>query len=317
VNSRTTLRAAYINVAGAQLKIGDLEGARENYTVALRMAEEGASKPDSTVDERASLAATHKSLGDLLGNPDDFNFGDRAGADSHYRAGLAIREAQAAADPQDVRARDDLANTHYAFGLFVLEEQPTDALKHFQQAGRIAKELTAIVPSSTKFRRTQAVSQIGMGESLLKLGRNREGLELLSPMLETMKSLAAVSDDPIGISGWVSQTHRDMGAGLLVAGNEVEALEHLRQALAVAEDLVRRAPENLYMQRFRADAYESLGRYYRALAHRRREHKAEARAWFQKSLDMWQDWVRREIAMPYAGFRKRQVAALIASIDKI
>ena len=316
VHSRNTLQVAYMRVASAQLKSGDLEGARENYTVALRRAEEAIRQPDATVAEKTSLAANHKNLGDLLGNPYDFNFGDRSRAESHYRAALAIRESQAAADPQDVRAREDLANIHYAIGSFLVEERPADALHHFQSAARMADQLCSLVPSNTRFRQSLASNQMGIGMSLLRLGRTRDGLERLSPALEAAKSLAPVVEDAIGGSAWVGQIHREMGAGLLTAGNEVQALEHLKQAVAIGEDIVQRAPGNLYMHRSRADAYESLGRYYRALAQTRREHKAEAQAWLQKSRDMWQDWARRNTATPYAGFRERQVATLITSIGK-
>ena len=86
--------------------------------------------------------------------------------------------------------------------------------------------------------------------------------------------------------------------------------------LAVTEDFLRQAPANLYLQRYRADTQEALGRYYLALAARRPELRVEARNWFQKSLALWQDWTARNLAIPYAARRQRQAAAYLASCDQ-
>jgi len=104
---------------------------------------------------------------------------------------------------------------------------------------------------------------------------------------------------------------------LLAVRDDRGAHENYRQALAVTEELIRRAPSSLYFQRQHADTFETLGRYYRALARRRPELKLEARQWLQKSLAIWRDWRRRGVGSPYAGMRERQVTALIAAIDKM
>jgi hypothetical protein len=110
---------------------------------------------------------------------------------------------------------------------------------------------------------------------------------------------------------------RVFGNILLASGEEKRAEENYKQALAATEDLVRRAPSSLYFQRQHGDSLEALGRYYLALAGRRPDLKAEARGWLQKSFAIWQDWRRRNVAMPYAGVREGQVAKLIASIDQM
>jgi tetratricopeptide (TPR) repeat protein len=278
--------------------------------------EQAVRQPDATVYERSNLSSAHKNLADVLGHPLDFNFGDRAGAISHYRTAVAIDEALSAADPQDVRARNDLANDYFDFGSLLLEDQPAEALRLHQQAAGIAKELTEAVSGTTKYSQTLAFNQMGSGLALLKLGRNQEAIGQLSPALETLQSVSGVVEDQVRLPIRISQIHRGLGAALLATGDERRALEHLQQGLAVTEELVRRAPSSLYAHRARADAFESLGSHFGALARRRPEHKTEARAWFQKSLDLWQDWVSRNVAAPYAGARQRQAAALIASIDK-
>jgi tetratricopeptide (TPR) repeat protein len=172
VNSRSSLRGSYANLAGAQLITGDLYGARENYVTALRAVEATLRQADATVYEHSMLAAAHKNLGDILGNPDDLNCGDRRAAVSHYLAAIEIAEALAASDRQDVRARDDLAGAYRGLGTILLEEQPQRALKLHQQAAAISQEISVVDPSNMKYRRDIGLARMGIGECLYKLGRN-------------------------------------------------------------------------------------------------------------------------------------------------
>ncbi len=317
VNVRSTLRGAYVNVANAQKESGDLYGARENYLTGLRLVEDAVRQPDASVFERSMLASAHQSLGDILGNPEELNLGDRPGAISHSRKGVGIFEALAAADQHDVRARDDLAGMYRSLGAILREERPAEALETYQKAAAISEELSAGDPSNTKFRHDAALAHAGAGESLHRLGKNREALQKLAPALDAMKSLAASAPDQVLLLAEVGRIHRRIGDGLLAEGDEQRAEENYRQALAAAEELTRRTPSSLYFRRHYADAVESLGRYYGTLARLRPALKTEARQWLQKSLAVWRDWARRNVAAPYAGMREGQAAALLASIDKL
>jgi len=315
-NARSTLRGAYTNVANAQLKAGDLYGARENYQTALKVVEEALRQPDATVYERSTLSASHQNLGDLLAHPNDFNFADRHGAVSHYRLAVKIVEDLAAADLRDVYARVELAKVYRNFGAILLEERPAESLKLYQEATAISEKLSVGDPSNTKYRDDFAFGQIGIGESLHKLGKNREALQELTTALETMKSLVGAEHDALSLANAVARIHRDIGSVLLASDDKKGALEHYLAGLAVIEEFLRRVPANLYFQRHRADTQEALGRYYLALAARRPELRVEARTWFQKSLGLWQDWTSRNVATPYAATRQSQAAAYLASCDQ-
>jgi tetratricopeptide (TPR) repeat protein len=263
------------------------------------------------------LSAAHQNLGDLLAHPDDFNFGDRRGAISHYRLALKIIEDLAAADLHDVRARVELAKAYRNFAAILLEERPAESLKLYQEATAISEKLSLVDPSNTEYRYDFAGGQMGIGESLHKLGKNREALQKLTTGLETMNSLAGAEHDAFSLADGVARIHRDIGNVLQASDDKKGALEHYLAGLAVTEDFLRRAPANLYFQRYRADTQEALGRYYLALAARRPELRVEARTWFQKSLALWQDWTSRNVASPYAATRKRQAAAYLASCDQL
>jgi len=315
VNSRSTLRGAYINVAGAQLIAGDLSGARENYEIALQLAERSARQPDATVYERSTIGDAHENLGHLMGNPYDLNFGDHAAAVSHYRSAIEIHEAIAAADREDVRAWDSLAGVYRNLGITLLARQPSEALHLYERAEAISARISSIDPSNTNYRHDIAGSQMGIGESLHELDRNKEALLKLTSSLESIKALATVESDQIPLTATLGRIYRDIGDVLLALGDEKGALSNYKLGLNAAEEPLRRVPANLYYQRQHTDAVESLGQYYAKLAERRRELKPEALQWLEKSLVFWKDWVSRGLAAPYAGVRERRVAALIDAVN--
>jgi eukaryotic-like serine/threonine-protein kinase len=316
-NPRSTLQSVYRNVAGIQLLLGDIRGAQENYETGLRAVQEAFRRPDANAYDRSSLASFHDNLSLALGSPDELNLGEKAAAISHARLAIEISDEIATSDRQNVRAQDDLIGPLRNLASIVAEDQPAEALKLYQRAASISEELVAKQPGNFSFARTDAEIRIRIGELLHKLGRNRESRELLASGLDRLKTLFASEHNQVPWVGGLNRAHRALGDVLLVQGDEAGALEHYRESLAVAEEWLRSRPGAPYFERQRADSLESLGRYYQTLAKRRRELKAEARAWLQKSLDIWQDWTRRNVAAPYASVRERQVAALLASLEKM
>ena len=322
LEARSTLRAAHSRLAGAQLESGDLYSARENLEIALRAAQESVRQPDTIVNERSALLGAYHLLGDVLGNPHDLNLGDRSGALSNYRKAMEIGEELVAADRQDVRARGDTAGLYRHMGALLLEENPTEALNFYRRAFALSEELSDANPSNMEFRRDVGLALLGTGESLHKLGKKEEALVNLTRALERTQASIAGAPDQLAWIRTVSRAQADIGSVLLERGDVDGALESHRLGLASAEKLVERAPSNLYFQRDRADAMEGLGRHYRALAARpgvpagrRSELTAEALSWFQKSLAIWRDWTKRDVATPYAAWRQSRVAAVIASLD--
>jgi hypothetical protein len=156
---------------------------------------------------------------------------------------------------------------------------------------------------------------MGSGESLHALHRDREALPKLTSALESMKALSAADPSDIPLIVAVGRIHRDIGDVLLATHDEKGALSSYMDAVKTAEEPIRRAPANMYYQRQHTDAVESLGRYYATLSGRQAGLTPEARKWLGKGLAVWQDWTRRNIAVPYAAVRERQVAALLAVIE--
>jgi len=315
-NARYTLRGAHDRVAIARLGYGELQGARAIFEGERSAWENELRQPTATPYARSMLASAHHNLSGVLGDPRELNFGDPSAALAHIRIALEIQESVAASDPHDVRARDDLAGSSRRLAAILLEHQPEEALRTFQKAAAISGDFYKADPSNTNYRLTLAYAQMGIGESLHKLGRGPEALQALTSARDKIQSLVDTTPDELSLSADLSNVHRSIGDAFLAMGDKTGAYSSYRLSLGVTEDLVRRAPQCAHFQRNHADSLEALGSYYLKQAASRRELRAEARAWLQKSQDIWRDWTRRKIAAPYASRRESQVAALIAVVDR-
>jgi len=71
----------------------------------------------------------------------------------------------------------------------------------------------------------------------------------------------------------------------------------------------------------RADVLEAMGKYHLALARKakndgaRNAERREARSCFEGSIAIWRNWIKRNLASPYAARRESSAALAIASID--
>lgn len=85
-----------------------------------------------------------------------------------------------------------------------------------------------------------------------------------------------------------------IGESLVATGDVPEASRHIREALSVFEASAAKGSKDRYVSTGLADCYFALGLAYSALAadskgsavHRTRSWQ-EARAWYQKSADIW------------------------------
>jgi eukaryotic-like serine/threonine-protein kinase len=316
--ARSMLRAAYLRLEGAQLANGDLSGARASDETSLQGLEELLHQPNAALELQYDVIVAHRRLGDVLGGPDALNLGDREGALRHYRAAAAIGARMAAADPHEVRARDELQTSYRRIGAALIDLQPAEALTYYQKAFALAEALSESNIANLNSRRDLASSRLALGEALHRLGRSDEALGHMTGALEVMQQVVAAAPNQVFWLETVVRAHSDLGDVKLNLGDAAGAFEHYSQALAATGKLLDQAPDNLYFQRDRADAFEALGRYYVRVAARpeasgpaRSERRALARSQFEQSHAIWQNWLRRKAAVPFASRRENRVAALL------
>jgi tetratricopeptide (TPR) repeat protein len=316
-----SLRAAYARLADAQAHTGDLEGAAQTFTKALQVAGEVNQRADATQQQRYDLAGLHHTFGDMLGAPDDPNLGDVDGALRHYRVAADLSETIAAADPRDVSAKRNLAASYRRIGFMLVERDAVESLKHYRKAFPIAEAIRQGDASNIEYRSALAHILMGTGMALHRLGKETEALENLNRAIEFQESIETVAPNRVWLLRNTSRCYMVKGDVLFAQGNFRAALDAYREGLTAAERLVGRTPTSLHHRLDQADLLEAIGRYYSAMSSDRRtaatvkmELREKARDAYRSSLEIWQEWTRRQAAASYAARRGRNVAAAIAAL---
>jgi hypothetical protein len=105
-------------------------------------------------------------------------------------------------------------------------------------------------------------------------------------------------------------------------GNSGAAMEHSRQALALAEQEALACSTSLYARWRLADSYSSLGKLYEALAaapktapEQSRSHRSEACAWRQKALEVWDSWTQHGVSSVFNTTKREQAARSLAQCE--
>jgi serine/threonine-protein kinase len=151
------------------------------YRRALVLRNELCQRRDATAGDRADLARTHGSLGDLL-----LESGDLAGADAAFWESHRIREKLAHDDKDNESAHFELARSFANFSNYQTRVRALDtAINFLEQALKLRRELVARNPAVTEYQSDLADACGDMTELLLLRGaatadrdRRRLALEL-------------------------------------------------------------------------------------------------------------------------------------------
>jgi tetratricopeptide (TPR) repeat protein len=202
-----------------------------------------------------------------------------------------------------------------------VDDSPAKGLEFYQQALTIAEQLLAGDPPNIEYRYAVSRAHMGVGEALHNLKKQPDAIRHLRRAIDLQKGIAGTSPDRVWNLRILSRTYTLLGRSLLAYGDAEGGLHALQEALATADQMLRRVPGSLYHQLDRADVLEAMGGYYRTVAARpqvAREGEAElnlaARSCYEKSLSIWRDWLKRKVAVQYAVRREAAVAAALAAL---
>jgi len=222
--------------------------------------------------------------------------GDPVGALESYRKAAAMHESAKAIDPDEVTLLRTHAAGDYA-GMaesMMLTNHLSEATKVQEQAVQILEELSRSNPNTVPLREFLGNSYDVLGTILDKQDDHLKALRWHRRAHEVFKGL--ITSDPRNALAGSNFAFSDesMGESLVATGEVPEALKHIREALGVFESAVAKGSRDRYVYTGLADCYFALGLAYSALAadakdsaaHRTRSWQ-EARAWFQKSADIW------------------------------
>ncbi len=202
---------------------------------AVGFAEEIASSPDATLEDRRALARTLRDLVDLLG------FSGRiAEAEEPARRAFQISDATLRGFGTDRDARLDLADSALAFGRVMYRlGHAAEALDAFAEARGELETLQSAAPESVEVRDRLANLLATIGSHTWQNGRAADGVALLERAVSLHAGLVASDPDNEQAKRRLASARTELAIALVAAGRLEEALQEHGDAL----DSLHRARE--------------------------------------------------------------------------
>ena len=264
ISLRSELAQAYSRVGDVQglpfnPNLGDLRGAQESFTKALRVLEGILAVEPAHQDARRLLAGTYQKLGDIQA----FG-GDMRAALESGRKSLALFEALAQ-EAGDLRFR-----RLHAISLLKMADllgSPAQssagdraaALDHYRRSQGILDQLRGSYPSDSEGRRLSSVILERIGTVLEADGRLEEAERSFRQALAITESRAADSPGGAGVRRDLAAGYARMGKILALRGQSRQAAESYRKSLDLLEALAAADPSNENASRSLAEVLGMAG----------------------------------------------------------
>lgn len=285
------LADAYLNTGMILLERGETDAALQSQRRAMAVYENLVASDPQDRRARRSLSRSYEKVGNVL-----LQRGDTEGALDFNRKALSLRSALAAEDPTNADFKRGVEISHEKIGDMLSRLGDFGgALESYRQELTICESLSDADPANAQLRSELSSPYERLGETLAKLGQPRRALAYQRKALLMREELEAA--DPSNVSKhWdLIESSAKTAHLLAVVGGDEAALEACRRTERLAE-ATPDFPHDVFYRAYRAAAYAELGGAYASLASRARaradrvsELQREARSWYQKSLDIYQD----------------------------
>jgi eukaryotic-like serine/threonine-protein kinase len=307
------------NKVGDELELmGDLNGALDYYRRSLEILEL-LSKEDSTNNQlRRDLAGSYDSIGDTLAKT-----GDAKAALDDLRKALAIRDALAASDPGNNDSRRALAISYNKVAsALVASGDSIEALGNSQKALAIFVTLAAANPNDARARRELSVSYSRTGDVFWASGDKNKALENYREALKIREELSAADPTNAQAKRDLAIAYGNLGSTLAEVEDSSGASDALHKSLVIFESLSAKDPSNAVARldlafccTTLAEASATLGSQEKLTAGVREQRWREARAWYQRGLDVYVELRNRGALRPSDSDQPEKIAAEIAKCD--
>lgn len=209
---------------------------------------------------RRSFALAYERFADLQGGVEGAGLGNSRQALETYKSARAIRESLAAADPNDRRARLELAS-NYLMGSFIAGRASTlaERTSYDEKALRLAEQLQSERPndrdSLALLAKAYMSAAYGQGMGL----HWREAVEAYGKALVIRKQLADAAPADKTARRDLATLHYRIGVIETQSGRPAEAKDHLLDALAIQSRLAEEDPSDGRLRSEMASTHHFLG----------------------------------------------------------
>ena len=308
-----TLTKLYLRIGKALNELGSQSEALANESRAIMVAEGLAQRFPTDRQAKRDLFSAYESMVLVLAGRDAMNVGDSNQAQIYAHKGLGIAEALAASDAKNAQAGYDLSLAYAGMGDSFRLIQPATASGWYRKSIALTKEMAPRYGAEAQH--WIAERDEGLAEVLVARKQAPERLQLLQEANPIRQELAKTS--PHGRIHLMRSYCRLSDAELAV-GDLARARQSADSAVPFFNEFKLTSP-SLLVLRDVGFCFESIGNVQRQIALGRSfsaadKHTAaaDARQWYLKSADVWNEWNRRGAATPESELERRKIERLLA-----
>jgi non-specific serine/threonine protein kinase/serine/threonine-protein kinase len=245
-------------------KIQDLPGSTEArrflVTKSLQYLDGLVGEASGDLSLQRELASAYEKVGDVQGGNDFASMGDSAGALDSYQKAHAIREAIAAADPNSVDYRYELARSHDNLGMIFAERGDKPAgLEHHRKALEIREVIASASPFDKRAQTALATGYFHVASALVGTGDIEGAREARRKQMVIFEEVARRDDATATDRRNLALSYKYYGGMLERGGRHDEALDLYRKAVAIEEARAEQDPKNTQVRLDLSFTYASVG----------------------------------------------------------
>jgi len=310
------LTVLYARLGSALNEFGSNAEAIAVYEKTIPFAETLARKFPSNQNKRLVFVLYNNIVGFLAGT-EMLNGDEAEKAQVYARKALQTAEELTAADSKNAQARSDLAYAFSDMGDSLSSTQRPEAERWYRKSIELTRQLGS---------RTETQLEAELDETLASLlitgPQAPERLHLLQEANTIRRETARKQPNPPLDQLHLMRSYCRIADAELAVGNLGEACHYADLSLASFNEFTPASPD-MFVLRDLGLCYESVGNVQRSIARdsaissaERQTAAGNARQWYLKSVDVWDEWVRRGAATPGSEHERLKVQRLLASASQ-
>lgn len=285
------LAAAISGQAVSDVRLGRLREGLEAYRKGIEWRERQVARFPANAGLKRGLMFEYSHAGDVLGNPNVPNLGDRAGAAEVYGKMVEVARQLHEADPKDQRGRSDYGIALSRVAAVLPDTSAAEKIRLIRQAIALMREVEKATPDNRMNRSELVYNYNFLGDVLevsgdLKGARQayQDALQLAEPLLSSATSTLLTA---------AALVYRKVGILEARSGQRESALASARRAYALArpdQGQAKKRPRE-FQRFFEVRASTAMGLIHAALARSTAgtpQDRTEARRWLHQSLERYE-----------------------------
>ena len=304
--------AGHLRMARASMQAGDPASAARHARESIAIYEDFVRRAPANIVQRRHLLNSYEALAYASSSEAFVSLGDSRTALTYHRRALGIAAELWAADPTNMLAVSDLSISYRNVCSLLVDEDPGRAAEQCRRGIGLLAGVTVWGDHG------RVLTFMDLARALQKLGRANEALEMLRKALTIQERIVTMDPDQTDERLWILRIHNLTGGVLQDMGDFAGAIGEHRQALAIAEELLRSHSSLPELRRDEADCYERLGQVHEALGKRQSspDHWRESRYWYERSLELWDHWTDWGVSSPLSSRRREAALKAVARSEK-